>query len=130
MACESPRRSTCSVLRCAGCRRRCIPWAPLTAARLVQVVLVALAGVFWLCYLRLMLPLRDRLDLAIEVISSIADVFCFVGALVLTIVKTDNVKYTCAPASGVTFAPLALLKRVEIIGCHHTLTEAAVVPES
>jgi len=60
------------------------------------VVLVALAGVFWLCYLRLLLPLRDRLDLAIEVISSVADVFCFVGALVLTIVKTDNVRYTCA----------------------------------
>ena len=61
------------------------------------MILVALAGVFWLCYLRLLLPLRDRLDLAIEVISSVADVFCFVGALVLTIVKTDNVKYTCAP---------------------------------
>jgi len=56
----------------------------------LQVVLVALAGVFWLCYLRLLLPLRDRLDLAIEVISSVADVFCFVGALVLTIVKTHH----------------------------------------
>jgi hypothetical protein len=59
------------------------------------VVAVALAGIFWLCYLRLLLPLRDRLDLAIEVISSCADVFCFVGALVLNIVKTDNIKYTC-----------------------------------
>ena len=56
---------------------------------------MALAGIFWLCYLRLLLPLRNRLDLGIEVISSCADVFCFVGALVLNIVKTDNVKYTC-----------------------------------
>ena len=71
-----------------------------SSARLAQVILVALAGIFWLCYLRLLLPLRDRLDLAIEVVSSIADVFCFVGALVLTIVKTDSVKYTCAPDGG------------------------------
>ena len=59
---------------------------------------MALAGIFWLCYLRLLLPLRDRLDLAIEVVSSCADVFCFVGALVLNIVKTDNIRYTCVSA--------------------------------
>ena len=75
---------------------------------------MALAGVFWLCYLRLLLPLRDRLDLAIEVISSVADVFCFVGALVLTIVKTDNVKYTCALCrwpTARTSLPIARLGR-------------------
>ena len=65
-----------------------------------QVAAVAFAGVFWLCYIRLLLPLRDRLDLGIEVISSCADVFCFVGALVLNIVKTDNVKYTCVIRPG------------------------------
>ena len=56
---------------------------------------MALAGIFWLCYVRLLLPLRDRLDLGMEVITSFADVFCFVGALVLNVVKTDNINYTC-----------------------------------
>ncbi len=65
---------------------------------------MALAGIFWLCYMRLLLPLRDRLDLGMEVITSCADVFCFVGALVLNVVKTDNIKYTCVscPASGLS----------------------------
>ena len=94
----------------------------LTGPYILQVVLVALAGVFWLCYLRLLLPLRNRLDLAIEVISSIADVFCFVGALVLTIVKTDNVKYTCAPQAAPARTRLLslVLGLRTIVGSHFT----------
>ena len=58
-----------------------------------QVVAVVCAGVLWLAYVRILAPLRERLELGVEVISSILDCVTFIGALVLLLLPTSSVRF-------------------------------------
>lgn len=57
------------------------------------VVLALLIAVLWLCYSRLLKPLRERLEQGIEVIAAMADLVTFGCALALLIIPTGSVEY-------------------------------------